>query len=614
MVRRVLAFARHLLRARLVLVLILTTLSFLIFSVRSHGADEPSDIIFASDVPDILIRDIAIRVCPRIFSGSCALDGYRKIHKDLRLGNSWLGRAYLFAADVPRSSLGPEDLVVLDVHIGPNSPEPVFASHPLPTSLQLRPEAHEQRSENTVVRSTMNRAKPIDVEEGETAVDNRGNWILKSHNLWLKLGKPTDFAVSDVDVLFGVDAVDPRFGWSLKGDRNSSLLVGSQMHPRITIRLGGKQEAPTVKLRVNTEGKFKIIQVADLHLSTGVGECMDSFPEETAEDCEADPRTLSFLSRLLDQEKPDFAVLTGDQIFGDAAPDAQTALLKAASPFIFRRIPFAMTFGNHDDEGNLSRAQLMDIVSSLPYSLSRAGPDFARGIGNYQQTVFMYKKDQPALSMYFLDTHKYSPNPKQLPGYDWLDESQLEFLKASYQQLTPLRSQDVDRHLSMAFFHIPLTEYLNTSNPLTGSYREPSTAPRHNTGARSLLSELGVSVVSVGHDHVNDFCMYDRSYSPSDLWNTKSVLDAAGTHAQSQKGVTRDSPMGEGSHPIWLCHGGGAGLGGYGGYGGYVRRMRLFEIDVNTNSISTWKRLENGDIGSQIDYQILVEGGKLIQI
>jgi hypothetical protein len=60
------------------------------------------------------------------------------------------------------------------------------------------------------------------------------------------------------------------------------------------------------------------------HLSTGVGTCREPAPPSTAKDCEADPRTLDFLPKIRDDEKPDLAVLTGDQINGDTAPDVQT--------------------------------------------------------------------------------------------------------------------------------------------------------------------------------------------------------------------------------------------------------------------------------------------------
>jgi hypothetical protein len=60
-------------------------------------------------------------------------------------------------------------------------------------------------------------------------------------------------------------------------------------------------------------------------LSTGTGHCRDEEPVgHNGGKCEADPRTLEFVGRLLDEEKPDLVILSGDQINGETAPDAQS--------------------------------------------------------------------------------------------------------------------------------------------------------------------------------------------------------------------------------------------------------------------------------------------------
>jgi len=59
-----------------------------------------------------------------------------------------------------------------------------------------------------------------------------------------------------------------------------------------------------------------------------------------------------------------------------------------------------------------------------------------------------------------------------------------------------------------------------------------------------------------------------------------------------------------------MCYAGGAGFGGYGGYGGFLRKIRIFEFDMNEARITTWKRVEYGDEKERkIDTQILVDAG-----
>lgn len=62
---------------------------------------------------------------------------------------------------------------------------------------------------------------------------------------------------------------------------------------------------------------------------------------------------------------------------------------------------------------------------------------------------------------------------------------------------------------------------------------------------------------------------------------------------------------------MWMCYAGGVGFGGYAGYGGYIRRVRLYEIDVNAGRIRTWKRVEAGpNITERIDDQVIVDNAK----
>lgn len=65
-----------------------------------------------------------------------------------------------------------------------------------------------------------------------------------------------------------------------------------------------------------------------------------------------------------------------------------------------------------------------------------------------------------------------------------------------------------------------------------------------------------------------------------------------------------------------MCYGGGSGFGGYGGYYGYHRRMRFFDIDMNTARITTYKRLEwaptEEELAKRFDEQIVVDGGKVV--
>jgi 3',5'-cyclic AMP phosphodiesterase CpdA len=248
-----------------------------------------------------------------------------------------------------------------------------------------------------------------------------------------------------------------------------------------------------------------------------------------------------------------------------------------------RKIPYAAIFGNHDDEGALSRVAQMSLYESLPFSLSEAGSNQIDGVGNYFVEVLAHGNKHSALTLYFLDTHSYSPDEAHFKGYDWIKPNQIDWFKTSAENNKDAHKHYTHIHLDMAFIHIPLPEYGNREAEFKGQWPEGVTAPGFNTHFKDALVEEGVKVVSCGHDHANEYCA-----------------------------LSKNQRTAEGD--LWMCYAGGSGFGGYGGYGGYHRRVRVFTIDANEARISTWKRLEYGDIASRIDEQVIVDAGKVVPL
>lgn len=225
----------------------------------------------------------------------------------------------------------------------------------------------------------------------------------------------------------------------------------------------------------------------------------------------------------------------------------------------------------------------MSLYESLPYSLSESGPNQIDGVGNYFVEVIAHGNKHSALTLYFLDTHSYSPDEKKWPGYDWLKPNQIKWFQDTSKTLKEKETHKhyPKIHLDMAFIHIPLPEYGEKDQERLGQWKERITAPTFNSHFKDALVEEGVLTVSCGHDHVNDYCA-----------------------------MSKDPTTGRGD--LWMCYAGGIGFGGYGGYDGYHRRARVFNIDTNEARISTWKRLEYGDIGKRLDEQIIVDAGKVV--
>ena len=246
-----------------------------------------------------VVTDLTILQCSTInpFS-SCELDAtiWQRINKDLYLGKGWVSTAYLYVRRTKQEELEDDDMVVMDVSVGKRNPS---------------------------------------LSEEQGTVD--GSWESRKGGIWLrrlprKEIHKADDGITSVDVLFGDDAVEVREGWSMV---DTQLLIDTS--PKIpgthlTLRRGHPAEMKKPVPRINDNGKFKIVQISDLHLSTGVGDCRDAIPDSyNGGKCEADPRTLDFVHRIIDEEKPDLLVFGGDQVNGDTAPDAQTVSILAAT-------------------------------------------------------------------------------------------------------------------------------------------------------------------------------------------------------------------------------------------------------------------------------------------
>ena len=105
-------------------------------------------------------------------------------------------------------------------------------------------------------------------------------------------------------------------------------------------------------LKFGEDKKFKIVQFTDIHWIA------DSLASE-----EAGAR----MDEVLDAEKPDLVIYTGDLIF---ARPADKAMRRALEPAIKRGIPFAVTFGNHDDEQDMNRKELYEFIKDMPGNLT----------------------------------------------------------------------------------------------------------------------------------------------------------------------------------------------------------------------------------------------------
>jgi len=243
------------------------------------------------------------------------------------------------------------------------------------------------------------------------------------------------------------------------------------------------------KLIFNEEGTFKIVQFTDIHYVHG-NPLSDT--------------TLLLISRVLDTEKPDMVVFTGDIVTGPV----QQGWDAVTRPVIEKRIPFAVTLGNHDHEQGVTRAAIARIVTSYPYnlnSLSAIAPD--RVMDNVIPVYSSKDNLREAALVYCFDSGAYS-TIDGVKGYGWITTDQIAWYRELSMHYTI--KNNFQPLPALAYFHIPLPEYRlafnEEKNRRYGVRKEDECSPELNAGMFLAMREMqDVMATFVGHDHVNDY-------------------------------------------------------------------------------------------------------------
>lgn len=243
-----------------------------------------------------------------------------------------------------------------------------------------------------------------------------------------------------------------------------------------------------VELKFNNDGQFKIVQFTDTHINLENNSNLQVY--ET-------------VKTIIEIEKPDFVILTGDIITQNSPQEAYN---RFAAIFKKAKLPWAVVFGNHESENNTSRKELADFLESLPYCLnSDKGETY--GNSNFILQITGKNKKTQAL-LYCMDSNTYSTLKPLVDGYGWFDSSQINWYREKSKNFT--KSNNEKPLPALAFFHIPLPEYVNAwnnkVNPPLGVKNEDECSPNINTGMFSAMLESGdVMGTFVGHDHINDY-------------------------------------------------------------------------------------------------------------
>ncbi len=275
------------------------------------------------------------------------------------------------------------------------------------------------------------------------------------------------------------------------GSVSNAMMLNPQSG-RADVNLSSDEQSnPLQRLSYNRDGKFKILQLTDTHYISGNP---------------LSAMALDNINKVLDAEKPDLVIHTGDIIFGKPAEASIRELLEPVSR---RKIPFALTFGNHDDEFDKTREELYDIVRSIPHSITSTTEGIT-GVTNYILTLGAPGGESTDRVIYMFDSNAYS-TIEGIEGYGHIHSDQINWYREHSQNFT--RKNSGKPVPSLAFFHIPLPEHKEAARDdgaiLTGTRAEIVCSSAVNSGLFVSMKEMGdIQALFHGHDHNNDYTVY----------------------------------------------------------------------------------------------------------
>lgn len=236
------------------------------------------------------------------------------------------------------------------------------------------------------------------------------------------------------------------------------------------------------------KGLFKIVQITDLHYKLGV---------------KASEQGLACVREMVQTEKPDLVVVTGDIIYSAPADSTLSVVLKT---FAQLGVPFCMTFGNHDYDFKTPAVALYNQMQKTPNCVM---PVLQGKNTDYSLPILSSNGKRTAAVLYCIDTHN-KPAIGGIGGYQWISHNQITWYR---QRSMVYKQKNGGKPVpSLAFLHIPLPEFNyatdNTQCPMYGSRLEKAYSPSINSGMFASIKEMGdIMGVFCGHDHDNDYAV-----------------------------------------------------------------------------------------------------------
>lgn len=265
-------------------------------------------------------------------------------------------------------------------------------------------------------------------------------------------------------------------------------------------------------LHFNDDGKFRIMMFAD------------SQDDENLEET-----TTQLMREAIAAYSPDLIIFLGDNTVARGYDNQKKAIEAVTLPARETNTPFAIVFGNHDQEFFVTKEELLEIYQSLGCLTYDADPELY-GCGNCNLPILSSDGTRTAFNLWLIDSGSSGELYEDGSwGYDWVREDQLQWYKDTAAQLKEANGGEVVP--AMNFQHIVIPEiydkiHVKTSESgsmtydycgnsyfkipvfsrLNGYWLEECCPPKKYDGQLDAWLETGDVIAAFhGHDHNNSY-------------------------------------------------------------------------------------------------------------
>ena len=215
-----------------------------------------------------------------------------------------------------------------------------------------------------------------------------------------------------------------------------------------------------------------------------------------------------YVRECVEANRPDLILVSGDNVYGEFDDDGET-LLEFISFMEGLGVPWAVVFGNHDNESKMGAEWQCEMLENAKNCIFRRGS--CSGYGNFSLAVKMNGKLKRVFLM--LDSHGYGTGNGIYPD-------QLEFCRETVMRVkksAPKACFSVVTHIPFAAFADSLVRYGYSRDSFAPididklsdgddfGYMGSKTTESYDRDGTIFdeLCSLGVDSVFVGHEHTN---------------------------------------------------------------------------------------------------------------